>query len=123
LNLDNMSKILTIVTLLLFGLYNGYFNLWGLSNNMDLKTYYSKIWHVIGWFIRFLLVLITFLEWGFLFAWIAGIASWHLFDILINIVRGQGLFYSGTVSYFDKIEKITWAAKLVWIIGGIIILI
>lgn len=118
-----MSKILTIVTLLLFGLYNGYFNLWGLSNNMDLKTYYSKIWHVIGWFIRFLLVLITFLEWGFLFAWIAGIASWHLFDILINIVRGQGLFYSGTVSYFDKIEKITWAAKLVWIIGGIIILI
>ena len=57
-----------------------------------------------------------------LWGWVATILLWHCFDIIINLTREQGVFYSGTVSEFDKRSKLTLIAKIVFLLAGILFL-
>ena len=117
------TKIIFIFIALLFGLYNGYFNLWGLELEPMQKKRHSDSWHAIGWIIRAAMASLAALLWGNLFGWVAVILLWHCFDLLINLLRGQKWNYSGTVSTFDKHSKLVWIGKIAWLLAGIYFLI
>ena len=121
---NNMeTKIIFILITIFFGWYNGVFNLWGLEKDIHKKARYSQFWHVQGFMIRAAMALLATLLWGLLWGYIAVILLWHCFDILINLTRGQGIFYSGTVSTFDKYSKLTWIAKIVFLLTGLLFLL
>lgn len=117
------TKLIFIFLALLFGLYNGYFNLWGLEIEPTQRARHSSSWHSIGFVIRASMALMATLLWGLFWGWIAVILLWHCFDAIIALVFGKGIFYTGTVSTFDKYAKLTWIAKGVWLLIGLYFLI
>jgi len=117
------TQLIFIFITLMFAWYNGVFNLWGLEKDTHKKARYSQFWHTQGFMIRAAMALLATLLWGLLWGYIAVILLWHCFDILINLTRGQGIFYSGTVSTFDKYSKLTWIAKIVFLLTGIFFLL
>lgn len=110
----------------------------------DYRKRYSKIWHLLGWIVRFQLAIIMahmiylnkgfdwlyILKWELLFLAIANIG----YDLVINIVRYSEVGYPHLL-YVDnkginkfllsifKTEVWFWIGKLVFIVGTIILII
>ena len=117
------TTLIVIASLLMIAVYNGYINLWGLESSYKLKKKYSEQWHAISLIIRLMLVAVVIINAGWFWGWIAGIAGGHMFDIIINYIRGHKWNYSGTVSAFDKHSKLVWIGKIAWLLAGIYFLI
>ena len=117
------ATITLIIALLFFATYNAYINKWGLEKDASKRKRYSQNWHAQGWLIRACIVLAIYFNSGLFLTWIAVIAAWHCFDLLINLLRGQKWNYSGTVSTFDKHRKLVWIGKIGWLLAGIYFLI
>lgn len=116
------TKIIFIVISLFFGWYNGVLNLWGLEKDTHRKARYSMFWHTQGFIIRAFMALLATLLWGLLWGWLAVILLWHCFDAIIALVFGKSIFYTGTVSTFDKYAKLTWIAKVAFLLSGLLFL-
>lgn len=123
LNMNMEATVILIIALLFFATYNAYINLWGLEKDASKRKRYSQNWHAQGWLIRATIVLAVYFQSGLFLTWIAVIAGWHCFDLLINLLRGQKWNYSGTVSAFDKYSKLVWINKIAWLLAGIYFLI
>lgn len=120
---DMEATVILIIALLFFATYNAYINKWGLEKEAEKRRRYSQNWHAQGWLIRAAIVLAIYFNSGLFLMWIAVISGWHCFDLLINLLRGQKWWYSGSVAMFDRYSKLTWAAKGVWLLIGIYFLI
>lgn len=95
-----------LIAILLLGLYNGFIIQWFNNKNKSNQHLYSKIWHIIGWLIRGLLIFslpIKFIPLGIFI-------GWSLYNILINLILGNPLYETGTTNfdkYFNKYIQIT----------------
>lgn len=116
------TLIVFLLTLVVFADYNGFINLWGLTaGNSKNRRYYSSMWHMQGWVVRFLITVLVLVYEGLFAAWLATIFGWHLFDILINRRRGHRWYYLGE-KYEDYFAAI-WALKIVVLLAGLLFLI
>ena len=81
------------------------------------KQHFARFWHGIGFVIRGLLVLVIFLtSSNWFIVWISVIVSWHLYDIIINVIRDMKWYHTGE-NIFDR-SPYCWIAKgLVLLIG------
>jgi len=141
-----MTLLLIQLVLLsvIFASWNAYVILWGLTPKKDykeLRSKYSKIWHGLGWVLRFqIAILIAYvIYWQIGFDWLL-ILKWELmyiaiasigYDLIINIIR---YIYNGAppIFYIDNkgINKVFiwlfggdlgyWIARILFVIGTII---
>ena len=85
-----------LIIIILFSLWNGYFIRW--QQTKDIK--YSKIWHSLGFIIRVLPVIELYPNYELLLIYLN--LAWTFYDISINLIIKQSMFYTGTTSWFDK---------------------
>ena len=114
------SAILITAILLLTALWNGLVIKW--YNTKDQK--YSKWWHIVGFIIRGLIVLLTLLTLGVNWMLIAGFCCWPVYDIIINLANGWKWYYGGNTSEIDKLNNtLVWAAKGLYTLGTILFIL
>lgn len=116
-----------LLPLLFAGLFLAYWNAvvikWGLETNSDKKTIYSKAWHRVGWLIRAALAAYVTASYGLFYGWLSVIVLWQLYDIIINVGRGNPIFATDDKTKASKMTILTWIAKGLWIVAGSLFLI
>lgn len=96
-----METYIIITLILLTAFWNGLVIQWYLTKEQR----YSKLWHGVGFVIRALLVLLTYLLSTWQMALIAAFLSWLPYNMIINICMKQPLFYIGKTSAIDKLIR------------------
>ena len=115
-----------LLFLLFVGLFLAYWNAlvikWGLSTNANDRINLSRAWHRVGWLIRAVLACYV-ATYGLFYGWLAVIVLWQLYDIIINLGRGNPAFTTDDKTKMNKMTIATWIAKAVWIAAGSLFLI
>lgn len=83
--------MITTLTILLIILLLAVWN--GLVIEWKLKGKYSKQWHMAGGLIRALLIGLVYINSGIYWALGAAFLSWLPYNMIINLLMGNGLFY------------------------------
>lgn len=117
MNLTNLLEIIII----LFAVWNGLVIIWGLVPDKNKVKKISDYWHATGLLARALLCFAILLDTGLFNFWISILLSWHLYDIIINLIRGLPWHHTGT-NFFDR-APFTWLGKGVVLAAGLIFLL
>ena len=96
-----ITSILLIITIIIISFWNGYVILWYLEKNSK----YNKIWHQLGFIIRFILIQdIYLISYNILLTIIQLIVGSIIYDIIINLLMKQKWYYLGDTT-IDKFLK------------------
>ena len=122
-NMETYNLLFLLFVGLFLALWNAIVIKWGLETNSDKRTIYSKAWHRVGWLVRAALAVYVAASYGLFFGWLAVIVLWQLYDIIINVVRGNPAFTTDDKTKHSKMAITMWIAKAVWIAAGSLFLI
>ena len=114
-----MELYILLLAIILLAPYNGYMIKWGLQPKKDGKL--QDLWHGIGFIIRLLLSVVIYLFYGQFLFWLSVIINWHLYDIIINLTRGDKWYHTGD-NFFDR-SPYCWIAKGIILLIGLLFLI
>jgi len=103
MNIDIL--VLCLVLVLVIAVWNGLVIMWYITK--DIK--WSQLWHKVGFVIRAIIVLMSFIEGGWLWALIVAFVAWVPYNIIINKIMKQKWYYlsdSGIDGFIKKLFKI-----------------
>jgi len=103
MNIDIL--VLCLVLVLVIAVWNGLVIMWYITK--DIK--WSQLWHKVGFVIRAIIVLMSFIEGGWLWALIVAFVAWVPYNIIINKIMKQKWCYlsdSGIDGFIKKLFKI-----------------
>jgi len=105
--MGTISNIIVILLAVLLGMYNGQF-----------ITKRSKAWHMTGFVIRALLMVLLWpdITLMLVYFWLA----WPVYDIIINKYMGQKWNYVGSTSWFDRLPGFLVALLKIGLTVGMI---
>lgn len=113
--MDLLEYLVLSLMVVLLGFWNGLVIKWYLTRDNK----WSKYWHILGYIIRALPVIILYPNIVTMLIYTS--ISWVLYDILINIINGWGIFYVGNTSWLDKtFGKYLFIPKVLLLISTII---
>lgn len=116
-----MEKYIIILIIILTAVWNGLVIKWGLEPDKKKVTKISVLWHAVGFVIRLLCAVAVYLYAGWIWFWIAVILSWHVYDIIINLIRGLKWYHTGQ-NFFDRAPW-CWIAKGIVLLAGLLFII
>lgn len=90
-------SLIPLFLIVLVAVWNGLVIRWEITSDIR----YSNSWHVTGWVIRALLVALSYLISGVYYAIGAVVLATVIYNMIINIIIGQHIFYVGTTSKLD----------------------
>lgn len=114
--------IMTLLVTVMFAIWNGLINKQLYQDDtFEKQQATSKVWHTVGWIIRACLAIIVFLATSWVGLWVYIIFAWHLYDIIINLVRGLKWNHLGQ-NFIDK-SKWNKVVKIIILLSGLLFLL
>lgn len=110
-----------MISLILFAVWNGLVIVWGLVPDKNKVKDINDWWHATGFLVRVLVSLAILLNSGLLYFWLSVIVGWHLYDLIINLIRCLPWYHTGT-NFFDR-SPWCWIFKALILLSGLLFLI
>lgn len=117
--METANLLLLLFVSLYLAMWNGLVVDWGLSTDPVKRKNLSILWHKLGFLLRFALTVYIAEAYGLFYGWLFVIVLWHLYDIIINLIRKMPPLTVDDKTRLLKMTKVTWIVKIVWIAAGI----